>query len=274
MCFDAVLKSRLILGWRQRALPYPARPSPLAGPAETLVPALPAAKTHAFPFPKAATRAAAGCYRGSGTARRSARLSAPGQRRAAAGLSPPQLPGRRPRPRPRSRPAGAGLGALRRPSLPRARPCPAPALPPLASPRRRPRPPHLLLQQREGRARIDPQVLGGGLPVVSQVGGPVPHHEEVQELRGRGGGERRVRDRGAAPAGRRRPPGPGPAAAPRREPSRQPLHLPISLFNAFSPVQVRPSEGMLRASGFGVSGACFTVGSKKGILVPVAERSQ
>lgn len=45
--------------------------------------------------------------------------------------------------------------------------------------------PHLLLQQREGCARVDPQVFGGGLPVVSQVGGPVPHHEEVQELGGK-----------------------------------------------------------------------------------------
>lgn len=110
------------------------------------------------------------------------------------------LPRHRPR---RSRHGGSGSGALR---------IPAPAAPA--------RPPHLLLQEREGRAGVDPQVLGGGLPVVSQVGGPVPHHEEVQELRG----ERRVRACGAAlPREAGRSPSPSPA--------NTPLHLPISFFN-------------------------------------------
>lgn len=44
--------------------------------------------------------------------------------------------------------------------------------------------PYSLLQQREGCAWIHSQVLRSRLPVVSQVGRPVPHHEKVQELHG------------------------------------------------------------------------------------------
>lgn len=70
------------------------------------------------------------------------------------------------------------------------------------------------------------------------------------------------------------------ALLPHRERSRQPLHLHIS-FNAFLPPslrreaagQVRPEEGMLRASCSAVSGACFTVGSEKGMLALVAAHS-
>lgn len=152
--------------------------------------------------PESATRAAARCRR--------PRLSAPGPRSAAAGLWPPQ-------PRPRSHPAGAGLGV----------------------PPRRPhsRPSHLLLQQRKGCARVDPQVFGGGLPVVSQVCGPVPHHEEVQELqaRGEGWGLERLwgEDAPARPGPGRSPlPGIGPTAPSFTCPllSLMPPRLPLCAF--------------------------------------------
>lgn len=39
-----------------------------------------------------------------------------------------------------------------------------------------------LLQQGQRRVRVDSQVFAGGFAVISQVGGPVPRREQVQEL--------------------------------------------------------------------------------------------
>lgn len=44
---------------------------------------------------------------------------------------------------------------------------------------------HSLLQQDEGCGGVHPEVLAGGLPVVSQVRRPVPLDEQIQELQGR-----------------------------------------------------------------------------------------
>lgn len=123
--------------------------------------------------------------------------------------------------------AGPGCSRSRQGGPGPAAPHPRPAAPAPA--------PHLLLQQRQGRAGVDPQVLGGGLPVVSQVGGPVPHHEEVQELRGRGGW---------GSAGRLC--GERPGAAPRRAQPTPPFTCPCLSLRSFTSL----SAGR-RLRGFG-----------------------
>lgn len=197
-------------------LASPCPPSPLAGPAETLAPASPRRTPSRFPSRKR--------QRGQPHAA-AARHSRHRDRDAAAGLRPPQ-------------PREGGPVPAAAPGVPGWEPAP----PPPAPPRRQPRSPHLLLQQRKGCAGVDPQVFGGGLPVVSQVGGPVPHHEEVQELRARGEGWGSERLRGEDAPAR---PGPGRSPSPGARPTAPSFTcpLPSSMPSRLPPCAFGPRRG-------------------------------